>query len=464
MKRLSFFLLVIIWGNLAAPVFPDGGEAPAARQGGPFVRAALASWETLLSNLTLFLGITAAGTSFSSVSPQTARENLLLSSWRWEAIDRFHINQAGHPYQGSIYFVSGRTNGFTFYQSLFFTVLGSSTWEIFFESARPALNDFVTTTIGGASLGEMVHRIYREFNQPRVLAVTATTLLSPMDRFQDLVVNRYQSYSGGRVPYLSFSSDFGYTRAGFYNGGSRKDRWDMPNYGMATSLVYGNPFGNPGTVPFEHFEASFAFHGLLPEWYSANIISDAYLVSFDALTGDRAKASTGLSLHFDFFNTSNDFQDNLGYSNLNISANSLDWTFKLRYIVSPSLVLDVKTHLGWIAWGNGNYPSYDGPDDIYADYATGGNLKTFLTLSHASLGRLDAGFIFYQMWTIPSLVKEAAGSTRFYYTQLSYSYPLTPILSVGIKDTFMLLSSRYDAAPSIRNSINTANLFIQWTY
>ncbi|MDR1211274.1 MAG: DUF3943 domain-containing protein, partial [Spirochaetaceae bacterium] len=440
MKRLSFFLLLIMWGNVQ--VFPDDGDVVPPDGGpsrGPLVRAALATSEAVLSNAVLFLGITLAGTSFSSVSPDTIRGNFSFSAWRWEETDRFHINQAGHPYQGSIYFISGRTNGFTFYQSLAFAALGSFTWETFFESARPSLNDFVTTTIGGASLGEMAHRIYLEFNRPRVLAVASTTLLSPMDRFQDLVVNRYQSRDSGHVPYLSFSSDFGYTSGGFYSNGNRKDRWSMPGYGMATSLVYGNPFGNPVSVPFEHFEVSFDFHGFLPEWYNANIISDAYLFSFNALTGDRVKASSGLSLHFDFFNTSNDFKDNLGYSNLNISANSLDWTFKLRYIVSRSLVLDVKTHLGWLAWGNGNYPSYNGPDDVYIDYATGGNAKTFLTLNHASLGRIDAGFIFYLMRTIPSLAQKAEGWTSFYYAQLSYSYPLTPTFSIGIKDTLMSL-------------------------
>jgi hypothetical protein len=467
MKRLSFFLILIMWGNSAVRVFPDDNDAAppggdASR--GPFARAALAAGETMLSNTALFLGITLAGTSFSSVSPDTIRGNLSFSSWRWEKIDRFHINQAGHPYQGSIYFASGRTNGFTFYQSFFFTALGSFTWETIFESARPALNDFVTTTIGGASLGEMVHRIYLEFNRPHVLAAASTTLLSPMDRFQDMVVNRYQSRNSGNVPYLAFSSDVGYTNGGFYSGGNRKDRWNMPNYGIAASLVYGNPFGNPVSVPFEHFEASFDFHGFLPEWYNANIISDAYLFSFDALRGDRVKASTGLSLHFDFFNTSNDFKDNLGYSNLNISANSLDWTFKMRSIVSRSLVLDVKTHLGWLAWGNGNYPSYNGPEDVYIDYATGGNAKIFLTLSQASLGRIDAGFIFYLMRTIPSLARKAEGWTGFCYTQLSYSYPLTPAFSIGIKDTLMSLRSYYDAAPGIRNFLNTANVFAQWTY
>jgi hypothetical protein len=506
MKKLSLLLVVILWGNIAAPVFPDeegagaisprgadqaedvtdqggtalpqrhdGAEALAASDplsGSPAPirrtdfrnRAAWAVGETLTSNAALFIGIALAGTSFSEVSPQTVNENLHFSAWRWEELDRFHINQVGHPYQGSIYFVAGRTNGFNFYQSLFFAALGSSTWEIFFESAKPALNDFVTTTIGGASLGEMAHRIYREFNRPRILAAASTTILSPLDRFQDLVINRYSSRTSGNVHYLSFTSDAGYTTGKFYSDGSRRDAWNMPNYGISTSLVYGDPFGTAGTVPFEHFEASLAFQGFLPEWYTASIISDAYLFSFDVLRDAGLKASTGLSLHFDFFNTSNDFKDNLGYSNLNISANSLDWTFKLRYIISPSLVLDIKTHLGWLAWGNGNYPSFAGPDDVYNDYATGGNVKTFLVLNQAFLGRLEAGFIFYVMRTIPSLVQRAEGWTWFYYAQLAYSYPLTSTLSIGIKDTLMSLRSYYDTAPDIRNFLNSANVFVQWTY
>jgi hypothetical protein len=474
MKKLSFFLILIFCGNLAVPVFSDEGETPAlvsegagpapSLQGSPVRRAVLATSEAVLSNAALFVGIALAGTSFSEVSPGTIKENLYFSSWRWEEIDRFHINQVGHPYQGAIYFVSGRANGFNFYQSLFFDVLGSATWEVFFESARPAVNDFITTTIGGASLGEMVHRIYLEFNRPSVPAVISTTVLSPLDRFHDLVINRYQSRTSGNVNYFSFSTDAGYTSGRFNNGGRSMDSWNMPNYGMSTSLVYGNPFGNASSVPFEHFEVGMSFIGFLPEWYTATIISDAYLFSFDVQNQDRLKASTGLSLHFDFFNTSNDFKDNLGYSNLNISANSLDWTFKLRYIISPALVLDVKAHLGWLAWGNGNYPFLDSREGVCNDYATGVNIKTFLTLNQASFGRIDAGFIFYLMRTIPSPLQKAEGWTSFYYAQLSYAYPLTRTLSVGIKDTLMSLRSYYDIAPDLRNFINHANIFVQWTY
>jgi hypothetical protein len=71
---------------------------------------------------------------------------------------RFHGQPVRHPYQGNNYFTAGRANGLDFWESSALTAFGSATWEFFGETARPSLNDFVNTTLGGIALGEMFHR------------------------------------------------------------------------------------------------------------------------------------------------------------------------------------------------------------------------------------------------------------------------------------------------------------------
>jgi hypothetical protein len=439
-------------------VFPAFSE-----ESNTITRMTIAVGETLLSNLTLSTGVHIQGDDFVNVTPKTIEHSLKFSSWQWEKGDRFHINQIGHPYQGSTYFNSARANGFNFYQSIFYSIFGSYTWEVFFENLPPSLNDLVSTTVGGASLGEMFHRIYLEINDTNIFAVIGSTLLSPVDRFQDTVINHNRSKSSGNIYGYSISAGFGYTNAVFNNNGVEKDRWDVPNGGISTHIVYGNPFSQQTTVPYEHFELSAGLSGLAPVWYDANIISDAYLVSFQLFDYDNLKTSTGLSLHFDFFNTTNDLPDNRGFSNINVSANSLDWTFKNHYSISEYISFEYKKHLGWLAWGIGNYLK-GSEDDVYIDYTMGLHVKESFAVIHSRWGRIDIDYLHFHMKSISNMPQNPEGKTDFYNIRVSYSYPLTKSISIGIGDTFSLLKSGYRNAPNIRNYSNCVNIFFRLNY
>jgi len=91
------------------------------------------------------------------VSVGSVRRNLR-SSW---VVDRdpFEINQLGHPYQGSVYFGLGRSNGLTFWESLGAAFVGSAVWEVAGETTTPSRNDQITTSFGGSFLGESLYRM-----------------------------------------------------------------------------------------------------------------------------------------------------------------------------------------------------------------------------------------------------------------------------------------------------------------
>jgi CubicO group peptidase (beta-lactamase class C family) len=91
------------------------------------------------------------------VSPRTWWANLR-DGFTWDN-DPFVINQLGHPYQGGNYFSAGRALGLRYWESLPLAAFGSFTWEFFGERTPPAWNDVVNTTLGGAAIGEVLHRI-----------------------------------------------------------------------------------------------------------------------------------------------------------------------------------------------------------------------------------------------------------------------------------------------------------------
>lgn len=79
-------------------------------------------------------------------------------SFEWDD-DQFVNNQFSHPYHGGLYFTAARTNGFDYWESLAFSFLNSWIWEYHAETFRPAINDWLMTSIGGAAIGEMTYRL-----------------------------------------------------------------------------------------------------------------------------------------------------------------------------------------------------------------------------------------------------------------------------------------------------------------
>ena len=80
--------------------------------------------------------------------------------------DNFAVNQIGHPYQGGLYYSAARHYGHDYYRGAAYASLGSLQWEYLLETEPPAFNDLVTTTLGGAMLGEITSRLAHEILDP----------------------------------------------------------------------------------------------------------------------------------------------------------------------------------------------------------------------------------------------------------------------------------------------------------
>lgn len=72
--------------------------------------------------------------------------------------DSFSGNQFSHPYHGSMFYNAAREHGIGYGLSLVYPLIGSATWELMCETNPPALNDLLSTGIGGAAIGEVAHR------------------------------------------------------------------------------------------------------------------------------------------------------------------------------------------------------------------------------------------------------------------------------------------------------------------
>jgi hypothetical protein len=79
--------------------------------------------------------------------------------FQWDN-NHYQMNHLMHPLHGVLFYGMARAQGLDFLESLGMATLGSIFWEFCLESGQPSINDFLTTSMGGAFLGEVVCRLY----------------------------------------------------------------------------------------------------------------------------------------------------------------------------------------------------------------------------------------------------------------------------------------------------------------
>jgi hypothetical protein len=431
------------------------------------------------SNIILNLGARLGDAGFAQTNYKTIGESLFASKWMWEDGDRFLINQFGHPYQGSTYFTSARANGFNFYESILFGPIGSFLWETTCEP-EPSINDLITTSIAGVALGEMLHRLFLETAaSPSFAAKIAGFFLSPIDSFNHIYNRPSRETGGGNIYELSLKTGVEKTAAFFPGHQNEADSWKYPGAHLEANVVYGNPFEQPrhssgghsngghsngGKTPYQHFELNAGITTNISS-YDMEIISDGYIFSF-FFEQEAAFTSTGLTMHYDFFNATNDIIDNTGYGNIQFSSSALAWTIKHKRELSKEYYMEVKAHLGYTFWGNSMYNSaiFNGTylGNTSSTYGVGESLKLFFTASHQKKGRLEFAALGYHLVSLAVNEAHSEGDVFFVNGSVSYDFPISARIGIGLKQNFSGLFGMYDSAENVNRLITSTGIFLRF--
>ena len=202
----------------------------------------------------------AFGFDWARVGTSDWSRNLSLG-WEWDE-NAFGANMFSHPYHGSLYFNSGRSNGLGFWESAPLAFFGSWTWEYFGETHRPSLNDFFMTSFGGITLGEVFHRLGASIRDNRARGAGRTwreIAALPFDpigavnrltrgEWNDMGPNPPEHDPEAFVFRLGFGGRF-VADSGFVD---REDNFSgSPT--IQAELSYGDPFLAAHRVPFDVF-------------------------------------------------------------------------------------------------------------------------------------------------------------------------------------------------------------------
>lgn len=273
----------------------------------------------------------------------------LTSSWNDDR-DPFNINQLGHPYQGSIYHGFARSAGLNYWESLGYTLAGSTFWEIAGEKVPPSKNDMISTGIGGTFLGEALFRmsslvLEKGGSKPGLWRETSAALISPAAGF-----NRYAF--GDRFDSVFASNDasyysrlqFGLSNTISGNPGTA-DEIKKNDVQLDFLLGYGLP-GKPGysyTRPFDYFVfQSTASSANVFE----NVMTRGLLYGTDYQVGESYRGLWGLYGSYDYISPQT--------FRISTTALSLGTTGQLWLSESVAIQSSLMAGLGYAAVGTNN--------------------------------------------------------------------------------------------------------------
>jgi Domain of unknown function (DUF3943) len=306
---------------------------------------------------------------FAKVTGKSILHNLKPSSMEWDD-NQFFNNQFAHPYQGSLYFNSFRTNGYNFWESVPAVFVGTYTWETICETHLPAPNDLINTSLGGIIFGEMTNRLSNVILRRKagkskgIFREPFAFIINPVGSVNRLMDNRNRnSVQQAGVDYspVSIVADAGLRHI------SAKVKSGSANYKKEIfgriHLQYGDPFRD--------FKEPFSNFSLITEIGNSDSAKANTLQIEGCIYGRKIKQTDksdlvfSLSMNYDFFSNSS-----FVFGVQSFGANWLS-----RFYLSKNVQMQIKGGAGIIPLAALPNPyMYYGEGRKY-DYGSGVNIK-----------------------------------------------------------------------------------------
>lgn len=290
---------------VATPILPDSADV--------CLHERKAFWRAGAETVGLNIGLWAFDRyvlkgHYAYISWNTIKENFK-HGFEWDD-DHLHTNMFDHPYNGSIFFNAGRSNGFNFWQSELFAIGGSAMWEMFMEKEYPSTNDIIATPTGGAALGEVLYRTSdlilddRSSGGERFGRELAAFLVDPMKGINRIVTGaawKKRATSGRRfgIPPISVELSLG----GRYLSLIENDEGSRAGAVAEINIEYGDRFAESTKAPYDYFSFLMELQGIKSQPLLSRVEIIGRLLSKEIVKKKDMDLNVGLYQHFDFFDS-----------------------------------------------------------------------------------------------------------------------------------------------------------------
>jgi len=321
---------------------------------------------------------------YAHISFNTIQQNFK-TGFVWDN-DMFSTNLFAHPYHGGLYFNSARRNGMNFWQSVPFAAGGSLMWEFFMENEPPAINDFISTTIGGACLGEMSYRIFNQVIDNRAVGLNRfkrealLIVISPIRGLNRLISGEaweHRNTRGNTFPLTPIRciSTLGYR---FMADKTRKEHDVSHLVCYDFGLYYGNPYDRNNEKPYDFFSLKMGGNVLSQQPIVSHINALGMLFAKNInLRNPTSQLMVGIFQHFNFYQAKTD-TNNVSLNPYKISeAASIGTGVLYKIKLSSEISFSGSFHLSAILLGGSQTDHYRFDK---RDYNMGSGFSTKLNL------------------------------------------------------------------------------------
>jgi len=355
-------------------------------------------------------------------------EENLANGFEWDD-NSFSTNQFAHPYHGSLYFNAARSNGYSFWESVPFTFAGSYLWEFFFEVHHPSMNDWIATSVGGITMGEMLHRMSMTVRDntarggSRNWREIGSLVLNPMaglNRIFDGDWNRVYANSPDRYP-DNFRSqmDVGFRTV----ADDRLWATDTTRVYMKFDFEYGDMFFGDMGKPFDSFDFDLQLNFSDVTLFGRVDVNGVLAGTFLKETGPASHILAGF-IHYDYINN----------SKVEFGSQSIGAGFISRFEMPSGLELRTELHSSVIILG-ANKSDYRSTSGRTYDYGPGVSVD-FL----AKLGR--NGWYFLQVSHTQNWIHAVNGNIADHYLGESVVRMEVPVAyNIGLGLEYRLINS-----------------------
>jgi hypothetical protein len=464
-KTAFFFTLLVICLFITAPLYAqvpaayeqtsikaDSIPKPRLRRDRPtrFGRAALelGLMEIIPWSYDKFV----AKKDYADISFKTVKDNLSPKSWAWDD-DPFQTNQFGHPFHGSLFFNTFRSNGYTFWQSVPAVMVGSYVWETAAETQPPSPNDFINTSFGGIVLGEMTHRLANKLvnNQRTGVRRQATEVLgfiiNPANGLNRILDGKWGKVArNSKIDSSVITAEIDAGLRTFNR--SNTNILHNSNFGWYghVKILYGTPYKDYD-IPFSNFAMNVEFGK--DDSSKVNLVTVyGSLMGWEIKTNEKLQHLAVVSANYDFLSNSAFFYGSQSVKMNLLSEYNISKKLKINTVFGAGPVILSATPDPYLYYANGrNY-----------DYGTGASINasgSLTILNHFTYGvnyrggwtvTLNGHPSHYFLHTVSSeatvtLSKKFAFSAESGYFALHGSYQKYP--DVNRNYPYLRFSSRY---------------------
>jgi hypothetical protein len=387
---------------------------------------------------------------YSKISFESIKHNFE-TGFVWDS-DFFTTNFFAHPFNGSNYFDIARSNGYSYLESIPFTIGGSLTWELFMETDPPQTNDLIMTSTCGVFLGEVLHRLSSlviddsKTGFERVVREIGAGLIDIPRGFNR--VFQAKSWNVETVTYertpLALNAYYGVN----WNNYGTKIGTGIANGVAGFGLIYGNPFENRKRAPMDFFRFAGNFNFGAGQPPIGNLEGYGSLYSKTHNYKNKRDYMLGIFQHYDFF-------ENQAYE---IGALSFGAGWISRYKTSKNSLFVSAAHLNLMPFG-GTKSQYVDVNLRNYSFAGGFNAKVEGSLNY-KWGSFYAGYNIYWYYIYVGV----PGNEWYGIFRPKAVININKNLGIGAQFMFAHKSGHYKDYPDVNGRTSQTMLLLQYTF